>query len=126
MKTRVLFVDDEPMILQGLQRLLRQKRGEWEMLFAENGFAALQLMERQPFDIVVSDMRMPGMDGAELLNIVMERFPGTVRLILSGHADQDLVMKCVGATHQYLSKPCDADALLAAVSRASSLENGLK
>jgi HD-like signal output (HDOD) protein len=66
------------------------------------------------------------MNGAELLAEVMKRHPSTVRLILSGYADKDLILKCVGSTHQYLSKPCDAESLKAAVSRASNLEGSLQ
>jgi HD-like signal output (HDOD) protein len=126
MKKRILFVDDEPMILQGMRRQLHRMSNEWDMDFAESGPAALALLEKSPYDIVVSDMRMPGMNGTELLNEVMKRYPQTVRLILSGYADQDLVMKCVGSTHQYLSKPCDPDALKAAVMRATTLDLSLQ
>jgi HD-like signal output (HDOD) protein/CheY-like chemotaxis protein len=124
-KKRILFVDDEVMVLEGLQRLLRRMRNEWDMEFVPSGESALQAMERQPFDVIVSDMRMPGMNGAELLGEVMRRHPTTVRLILSGYADKDLILKCVGSTHQYLSKPCDAEALRATIKRASNLEDSL-
>ena len=69
---RVLFVDDEPRILEGLRRMLRPQRHEWEMAFAPGGEAALAMMEASPFDVIVSDMRMPGMDGATLLCRVRE------------------------------------------------------
>ncbi len=126
MKKRVLFVDDESLVLEGLQRMLRTMRAEWDMSFATSGEEALELIGMQPFDVVVADMRMPGMNGAELLNEVMRRHPQTVRFILSGHADKDLIMKCVGSTHQYLSKPCESEALRAAVMRASSLGASLQ
>src|SRR5438045_8868690 len=74
-------------------------------------------MAESPFDVVVSDMRMPGMNGAELLAEVMKRHPKTVRLILSGHADKDLILKCVGSAHQFLAKPCEPEALRAAIAR---------
>ncbi|MFA6543870.1 MAG: response regulator [Limisphaerales bacterium] len=121
MKTRVLFVDDEALVLQGLQRMLRPLRHEWDMEFVESGQLALERLAATPFDVVVSDMRMPGMDGAQLLSEVMHRHPRTVRIILSGHADQDLVLKAVGSTHQYLNKPCDADLLRTTVQRAAAL-----
>lgn len=126
MKKRILFVDDEPLVLAGLRRMLHGMRKQWEMVFVESGDAALGFMADSAVDVVVSDMRMPGMNGAQLLNEVMKRYPRTVRLILSGHADQDLILKCVGSTHQYLSKPCDPDALRATVSRAIGLEASLK
>ncbi|MEO8425838.1 MAG: response regulator [Verrucomicrobiota bacterium] len=125
-KKRIIFVDDESLVLQGLQRMLRTMRNEWEMEFVDSGSKALERMGQAGFDVVVSDMRMPGMNGAQLLNEVMMRYPATVRLILSGHADQDLIMKCVGSTHQFLSKPCDADALKATVGRASALDAALQ
>ncbi len=118
---RILFVDDEPNILAGLKRQLRSQRKEWEMAFAESGEAALDMLSETPFDVVVSDMRMPGMDGAELLNRVKERYPETVRIILSGHSELELVMKSVGPTHQYLTKPCDPDLLRATLKRAFAL-----
>jgi HD-like signal output (HDOD) protein len=126
MKTRVLFVDDEPLVLQGLQRMLRPLRAEWDMEFVESGPKALERVAQAPFDVVVSDMRMPGMNGAQLLNEVMKRHPSTIRLILSGHADQDLIMKCVGSTHQYLAKPCEPEALRATIANASSLGSSLR
>ena len=126
MKKRILFVDDEALVLQGLQRMLRPMRSEWEMRFVDTGAKALDLMSREAFDVVISDMRMPGMNGAELLGEVLKRFPKTVRLVLSGHADRDLVLKCIGSTHQYLSKPCDPEELKSAITRAGELERSLR
>lgn len=118
---RVLFVDDEANVLSGLQRMLRNMRQEWEMGFAEGGEAALKLMADRPFDIVVSDMRMPGMNGANLLKEVMRLYPSTVRIILSGHADKELVSACVGVAHQFISKPCEAEQLKALINNACAL-----
>jgi len=111
MSKRILFVDDEPMVLKGLERLLRGMRHEWEMEFVASGQAALEAMARAPFDVVISDMRMPGMDGAELLDQVKKRFSQTVRVVLSGQSDKDAVIRAVRPTHQYLSKPCDVEEL---------------
>jgi HD-like signal output (HDOD) protein/CheY-like chemotaxis protein len=125
MTRRILFVDDEPNVLQGLQRMLRQMGSEWEMVFADSGASALARMAEQPFDVIVSDMRMPGMNGAELLHEVMRRYPTTVRLVLSGHADRDLVAQCVGVAHQYISKPCDHDQLKSMIRNACLLSGDL-
>ncbi len=122
---RILFVDDEPLVLQGLQRMLRTMRNEWDMAFAEGGEAGLALLAEAPFDVVVSDMRMPGMNGAQFLREVMRLYPTTVRLVLSGHADKDLVSQCVGVAHQYLNKPCDADTLKSTIQNALFLGNEL-
>lgn len=119
----ILFVDDEPHLLAGLRRMLRGKRREWEMLFANSGDEALQLLSGQPVDVVVSDMRMPGMDGARLLAEVRRLHPGTSRMILSGHADRATVISAVGPTQQFLSKPCDVDVLVAALERVLAVRD---
>jgi HD-like signal output (HDOD) protein len=123
MKKRILFVDDEPLVLTGLQRMLRGMRDEWEMEFVACGVDALARLAAVPFEVVVTDMRMPGMNGAELLDEVMRLHPKTIRIVLSGHADKDLILKCVNSTHQYLSKPCDSLTIKATVQRACGLEN---
>lgn len=125
MKTRVLFVDDEAKVLAGLRRMLHCLRKEWEMEFVESGRAALARMEADPFDVVVTDMRMPGLDGAQLLTQIMERFPATLRIVLSGQADETSVLRAVTPAHQYLSKPCDADTLKATIARARKLRETL-
>ncbi len=122
MKQRILFVDDEPNILKGLQRSLRPLRKRWDMSFVESGKAALKKLEGTAFDVIISDMRMPEMDGAQLLQAVQERYPMMVRIILSGHSDQELIMKSVKSAHQYLSKPCEKETLINAVNRACSLK----
>jgi putative nucleotidyltransferase with HDIG domain len=126
MKRKTLFVDDEPMVLSGLKRMLRGMRNEWDMVFAESGEEALQILETAPFEVIVTDMRMPGMHGAALLEKVRERFPEVVRIVLSGHSEQELTLKSVRTAHQYLSKPCDADTLKNTISRAFALRELLK
>jgi HD-like signal output (HDOD) protein/CheY-like chemotaxis protein len=125
-RLNVLFVDDDPLILQGLQRLLRPMRNEWSMAFVESGPKALERMESEAFHVVVSDMRMPGMNGAQLLTEIKNRYPRTVRLILSGHADKDLIMQCVGTAHQFLVKPSDPEAIRTAIARASAFDASAK
>ncbi|MGA2984201.1 MAG: response regulator [Terriglobia bacterium] len=119
---RVLFVDDEPRILEGLRRMLRPQRHEWEMAFAPGGEAALALMEASPFDVIVSDMRMPGIDGATLLCRVREQYPQMVRIVLSGHTELSTALRVVPVAHQFLAKPCDAEMLRVAVERACHLK----
>jgi putative nucleotidyltransferase with HDIG domain len=118
---RIAFVDDEPNILNGLRRMLRSQRQEWEMSFFGSGTDVLAAMEENPFDIVVSDMRMPEMDGAELLRLIHERNPATGRIILSGYSDQALILKTVGFAHQFLAKPCSAETLKAVINRSMRL-----
>ena len=125
-KTRILFVDDEPMVLSGLQRMLRPLHQQWDMAFVESGRKALDQMARNPFDVIVSDMRMPVMNGAQLFDELSRLYPKTVRIILSGHADKNLIVQCVSTAHQFLAKPCEPDALKAAINRAHSFENSIK
>jgi HD-like signal output (HDOD) protein/ActR/RegA family two-component response regulator len=117
-KKRILFVDDEPAILAGLQNLLYRDRKRWDMVFALGGQFALDEIRKRPFDIVVSDMRMPGIDGALLLNLIKDECPATVRIMLSGHADREAIVRALPALHQLLSKPCDATTLRGAIERS--------
>jgi putative nucleotidyltransferase with HDIG domain len=121
MMKRVLFVDDECNVLEGLRRMFRPQRGEWDMQYVMSGVEALEIMDVDPIDIIITDMRMPEMDGAELLREVMLRHPGIVRIIFSGQSDLDLLMKAVGVAHQFVSKPCNPEILKAIVNRALSL-----
>ena len=120
---QLLFVDDESKLLDGLQRLLRPMRHEWNMTFVTSGAEALKALEQAPFDVIVSDMRMPGMDGAQLLTEVQQRHPQIIRIVLSGQSDQERIYQSIGATHQYLSKPCESEVLKAVVMRACALRD---
>jgi HD-like signal output (HDOD) protein len=123
---RVLFVDDESAVLQALRRNLHGMRNEWTMEFASSGAVALEVLAANPVDVIVSDMRMPGMDGWHLLAEVKKRHPQTVRFILSGHADPVSIMRVIGTAHQYLTKPCDGAALQAAIGRTQELRRLLQ
>lgn len=122
-KRRVLFVDDEPAILEGLRLSLRCQRHEWDMVFAEGGQAGLSEIQHGSFDVVVTDMRMPGLSGAELLGYVKEKQPHAVRLVLSGQMDAETAMKTVFTAHQFLAKPCEPDKLRSVLQRACSLND---
>lgn len=125
MKLRILFVDDEEKVIQGLKRMLRSMRHEWDMGFATSGQGALDILERESYDLLVTDMRMPGMSGAQLLDEVMDRYPHMVRIVLSGHADQKMILKSVKSAHQYLSKPCSPETLKSTVAKAHALRGVL-
>lgn len=116
-KRRILFVDDEQNVLDGLRNLLRKQRNVWDMSFAPSGKAALEELSRAPFDVIVSDMRMPGMDGAELLTRVRDLYPGTARIVLSGHAERDAIAKVIVVAHQFLSKPADVNTVRTTIER---------
>jgi HD-like signal output (HDOD) protein len=120
-KKRILFVDDEPNILDGLRRMLRSMRKEFELCFTESAREALGMMEQEEFDVVVSDMRMPGMDGAELMVEIQKRHPHSIRIMLTGQADEESTLRTIGFVHQFLSKPCDPEKLKGILLRASAL-----
>jgi DNA-binding NarL/FixJ family response regulator len=109
---RLLFVDDDSRLLRGIQRALSFKGDEWEMLFATDGREGLALMERMTIDVVVSDLRMPGMNGVEFLTQVKLRYPQIARLVLSGESDESLSAASRRVAQQYLFKPCDPDLLI--------------
>jgi HD-like signal output (HDOD) protein/CheY-like chemotaxis protein len=125
MKNQILFVDDDINILNGLRRMLRGMRKEWDITFLDSGAQALLLIQDQPFDVVVSDMRMPGIDGATLLKEVRKVQPRAVRIILSGFAEEEIVLKTVGPAHQYLAKPCESESLVKTINRALKLRQFL-
>ncbi|MGD8524532.1 MAG: response regulator, partial [Desulfobacterales bacterium] len=122
-KRQVLFVDDEQLVLKGLQRMLRSMRREWNMHFVTSGQAAMGIIERHPIDAVVTDMQMPGMNGVQLLAEIMKRHPDIVRIILSGQLDQEMILQTVRSAHQHLAKPCDADLLKSTLSQAFALRD---
>jgi DNA-binding NtrC family response regulator len=117
----ILFVDDEPKVLDGLRRMLYPLRNEWQTVFASSGQQALQLLSESDYDVLVTDIRMPGMNGIELLQHVAKQFPRVVRLVLSGTADPAMTLRSAPLAHQYLAKPCDPDTLRATVEEAIRL-----
>jgi putative nucleotidyltransferase with HDIG domain len=121
-KMRIIFVDDEPNILEGLQDLLRRYRRKWDMVFVSSGEKALEEIGKGHFDVVVSDMRMPGIDGAELLRRVQETRPHIVRIVLSGFAELEAALRVVPVAHQFLIKPTSAEVLENVIERACSLQ----
>jgi len=126
MTTRVLFVDDEPRVLDGLRLSLRSKRKVWEMLFIEGGRAALEEIKARPVDVVVSDMRMPEMSGAELLAKVAQIRPEAARIVLSGQMDESAAVRAASVAHRFLTKPCDPATLVTTITQALELHAWLR
>ncbi|HNC95549.1 MAG TPA: HDOD domain-containing protein, partial [Myxococcota bacterium] len=119
--TRILFVDDEPRVLEALQNLLRRHRRGWDMVFAEGGQRGLDLLSEDRFDIVVSDIRMPRVDGATVLQAAQKLQPEAVRIVLSGFMEQETALRAVPVAHQFLAKPCDPASLENTLDRACQL-----
>ena len=111
---RILFVDDDAALLAGLKNVLHRDRARWEMVFACSGEAALEEFRKRPFDVVVSDMRMPQLDGLTLFRLLRAEAPATVRIMLSG-SDCETAMPEID---ELLAKPCSASVLRAAIERA--------
>ena len=107
-----MFVDDEPFALEVLQRVFEPMRTEWHMEFVTNAADALTRLEDMTFDAVVTDLKMPNMNGAELLEEVSHRHPTVSRIILSAQADEDLVFQSVNTAHQFISKTSDPKLLM--------------
>ena len=123
--TKILFVDDQDNVLSALRRMLHGRRDQWEMEFARGGQEAIQILEHRAFDVVVTDMRMPNIDGAELLSHARERWPSIVRIVLSGQSEPERILRSMGTAHVYLTKPCDATRLTSVVSQSSVLRERL-
>ena len=119
----ILFVDDEINIIQGLKRMLYPFRKEWIMSFCNSGEEALQLLASNKFDVVVSDMRMPKIDGLSLFTKIKELYPNVVRIILSGYSEKESILNLPNVAHQFLSKPCDAVTLKESIERISRLRS---
>lgn len=124
-KTRILFVDDDVSLLAGLRRMLHRWRDEWDSSFCSSGREALQLLDQGDYHVIVSDIRMPEMDGVELMQRTQSEFPQIVRFILSGQAEQEKVMELTESVHQYFSKPCNPDTLRAAITRIRKIQKHL-
>jgi HD-like signal output (HDOD) protein/ActR/RegA family two-component response regulator len=120
-RRRILFVDDEAKLLDGLRRMLYPMRKEWDMVFAASAKEALEALALDPFEVLVTDMRMPGMDGATLLDEVVKIYPEIVRLVLSGQSDQEMSIRSAKTAHQYLTKPCSAELLKTTLDRIFAL-----
>lgn len=118
---RVLLVDDDPRVVEALERVLEAEIDDIDLSTATSGREALDVLEGEPFDLLVTDMRMPQMDGAELLERVHERWPDVVRFVLSGQMDRAAAIRSLPHAHQFLSKPCPVGKMVAAVERARTL-----
>src|ERR1700727_2407213 len=118
----ILFVDDDRDLLESLRARLYKHRHEWNMKFVVSGDEAIASLEQQPFDLVVSDVRMPGMDGGQLLTVVKQRWPNAMRIIVSGYSDPVQAVRLTSLAHQYVAKPCDGRELENIIERCFYLQ----
>lgn len=123
---RVLFVDDDAGVLGGLKRALRKFGDDLEIFFATSAQAALQIVERQECDIIVSDVMMPGTDGIALIETIQKLYPKMARILLSGHAEEKLVLRAVKSAHRYIAKPCSPDLLYQAIKQTYAFHQFLR
>jgi HD-like signal output (HDOD) protein len=119
----ILFVDDDRDLLDSLKARLYKHRRDWNMNFVASGDDAIAALERQRFDLVVSDVRMPGMDGGQLLAVVKQRWPTSMRIIVSGYSDPVQAVRLTSLAHQYISKPCDGRELENIIERCFHLQD---
>jgi HD-like signal output (HDOD) protein len=122
MKKTILFVDDDPLLLNVYAVMMDDAIGDWEIDCAENGLLALEILARKKFDVVVSDLRMPGMDGITLMREIRRLYPHTSRIIVSGVEDQEQIASGLATTHQFLSKPFKLRELAATLSCIGQLD----
>jgi CheY-like chemotaxis protein len=122
-RLRVILVDDQPLILLALERMLRPMRKVWEVVATDSGRLAQERMEAAPFDVLVSDLNMPGYGGVELLDWTQAHAPATVRIVLSGHQNKAMIDGASRSAHRFLTKPCAPDHLLDTIQKTSALRS---
>ncbi len=123
---KILFVDDDHKVTKELKKMMHPMNQVWEMEFAASGKEALNFMAKSPSDVLVSDMHMPEMDGVELLNTIKERYPETIRIILSERSDKEKALRSIKSVHQLLTKPYNAEAMKYTIERACRLRDLLR
>ncbi|MGD9246581.1 MAG: HDOD domain-containing protein, partial [Desulfobacteraceae bacterium] len=126
MTKTILFVDEEKFVHKALKRSFRNMRQEWDMHFAASTSEALEILNKKSPEVIVTETLFQGDSGLDFLKVVRDRHPHSVRIILSGYSDQDVVLKSVDLAHQYLAKPCEDDALKATIDRAFMMKNLLE
>ena len=122
MRKRILFVDDEPLLARTYVMVLQSQSDRWEVRSVTSAVQALELVNRLSFDVVVADLRMPGMNGVDLINEIRKHQPQASRVIISGIRDQEEVARCLGATHQFIPKPVDLQTLQDTLARICNLD----
>lgn len=125
MNLRILLVDDEPSVLSAMKRMLHIMKNEWKIYSVVSGEQALNSLSNGEFDMIITDMKMPGMNGAELLGKVKELYPSVIRIILSGYSDNEMILKASQYAHQFLAKPLEAETLKEKIELIYTLQSHL-
>lgn len=126
MKTGILFVNDDQNVIDSLQLAIEPQLDKWDVFYANSGEEALKVLDTQTVDMVITDMKMPGMDGVELLDAVMVRHPEIIRLLLSDNANPSLAIQSSGVAHQFISQHCTSAAIITIIERAVGLRQLLQ
>jgi len=124
-KRQIIFVDDDVYVLKGYQRALEPYVNEWDVYFCTTGAEALTIISRQPIDAIITDLRMPGMSGIELLQQVIQHFPSVIRMIMSGNIEEPTSYQAASLAHQLMAKPCDIQTIFSAVEDTCHLRDAL-
>ncbi len=126
MKLSILFVDDDNDILLGYKNMLFTMRKKWDLYLATSVSKALEILNTNHIDILISDLKMPGLDGNDLLNIVKDKWPNIIRIALSAQQDYSQIVYTTQNAHQFLSKPCDATTLKSKIQRTYLLQDYMR
>ncbi len=122
----ILFVDDEVDILEGFKRMLFSMKSHWGMYFAKNGYEALSILSSREIDVIISDFKMPQMNGLDLLNITKDQFPFTIRILLTGLNDEYKFLNSLNYIHKIIFKPCEASYIKNIIVSALELKKFVK
>ncbi|PKO00909.1 MAG: hypothetical protein CVU42_01995 [Chloroflexi bacterium HGW-Chloroflexi-4] len=120
---KVLLVDDNPNVLHSFKRALHSGNNQWKILIAESAADALELIALEEVDIIISDLRMPIMDGVTLLGIVAQKSPATLRIAITGDADPAICQQATLVAHQFIAKPIDPQDLSRIIDQATGVSN---
>jgi DNA-binding NtrC family response regulator len=118
-EARILIVDDDPALLEALPEAVHLRIGAIDIDTCDSAAAAVERIEESEYDAIVTDIKMPGMDGLALLAVIREKWPATPTLLITGHGEGDLGIRAMeGGAYEYISKPIDRDSFVASLQRA--------
>ncbi|MCW8848340.1 MAG: response regulator, partial [Melioribacteraceae bacterium] len=126
MKLNILFVDDDKYFISELKKKLSPLEEEWDLIFTNGGKEALSMIETIRVDVIVSDIRMPIMDGIQLLSIVKEKYPHIIRITLSEYVNDNMVLRTARVVHQSLLKPTTQEIIKRTIEKTSKLRKRLR